>query len=153
MDPTSGRQEREMKVGTMTVEKKIRKGGLVKLNALAVERVAKRVGYTNEEPSFLATSRFTAEDSEAWYQDRRRQLDEAIAKGEDTWHITMNDAGESRLPPTSTGVKIFPGRAYQVLRARCVGEWNYRRQPGQCLILDLETGREVYVSRHYIEAV
>ena len=133
--------------------KKLQKGGLAQLNDRALEVIAERNRYYNDEPYFMGTSRFTAEDSEAWYQDRRREIEEAKAKGEDTWHITMRDDGESRLPPTSTSVKIFPGRAYQILRARCVGEWNYRRQPGQCLILDLETGREVYVSRHYVEAV
>ena len=65
----------------------------------------------------------------------------------------MRDDGESRLPPTSVNVHIYPGRAYQVLRARTVGHWNYHRHPGQCLILDLETGREVYVPRDYVKAV
>ena len=134
-------------------EKKIRKGGLVKLNEAGVARANRLVEYSNETPAVWGKSKFTQADSDAYRADIQKQIEEAKAAGEDAWHITMNDAGESRLPPTSTPVRIYPDRAYQVLRARCVGSWNYRRHPGQCLILDLETGREVYVSRDYVEAV
>ena len=134
-------------------EKKIRKGGLVKLNEVAVARANRLVEYSNETPAIWGKSRFTQADAEAYRADIQKQIAEAQAAGEDAWHITMNDAGESRLPPTSTPVRIYPDRVYQVLRARAVGHWNYRRHSGQCLILDPVTGREVYVSRHYVEAV
>ncbi len=138
----------------MSVENKIRKGGLVKLNARAHDFIKERFRYDPiEKPCFFGVSRFTAKDSEAYAADIKKQIEEAKAKGEDTWHITMRDDGESRLPPTSTRVKLYPNQAYQVIRARCVGHWNYRRQPGQCLVLDLDTGREVYVSRDFVEAV
>ena len=134
-------------------EKKIRKGGLVQLNEVAVARANRLVEYSGETPAIWGKSKFTQADAEAYRADIQKQLAEAKAAGEDTWSITMRDDGESRLPPTSTPVRIYPGSAYQVLRARCVGSWNYRRHPGQCLILDLETGREVYVPRDYVEAV
>ena len=132
-------------------ENKIRKGGLVRLNAVAVER-AERMAY-NEAPMIWGKSKFTAEDATAYRADIQKQIAEAKAAGECAMHITMRDDGESRLPPTSTNVRIFPGRVYQVLRARAVGHWNYRRHSGQCLILDPVTGREVYVPRDYVEAV
>ena len=134
-------------------EKKIRKGGLVKLNEVAVARAEKLVRYSGETPAIWGKSKFTQADAEAYRADIQKQLAEAEAAGEDTWSITMRDDGESRLPPTSTPVRIYPGRAYQVLRARCVGKWSYRSWPGQCLVLDTETGREVYVSRDFVEAV
>lgn len=134
-------------------EKKISKGGLVKLNAFAVEKAERLTAYNNETPAIWGKSKFTQADADAYRADIQKQIEEAKAAGEDAWHITMRDDGESRLPPTSTSVRIFPDRAYQVLRARTVGHWNYRRHPGQCLILDLETGREVYVPRDYVEAV
>lgn len=137
----------------MSVEKKIRKGGLVKLNAFAVEKAVRLTAYNNETPAIWGKSKFTQADADAYSVDIKKQIKEAKAAGEDTWSITMRDDGESRLPPTSTSVRIFPDRAYQVLRARAVGRWNYHRHPGQCLILDLETGREVYISRDYVEAV
>ena len=134
-------------------ENKIRKGGLVKLNEAAVARANKLVEYSGETPAIWGKSKFTQADAEAYRADIQKQLAEAKAAGEDTWSITMRDGGESRLPPTSTSVRIYPGRAYQVLRARAVGHWNYHRHPGQCLVLDLETGREVYVPRDFVEAV
>ncbi len=134
------------------VEKKIRKGGLVKLNDEA-HRQMERTSYQNETPCIWGKSKFTEADAAAYRADIQRQIEECKAAGQDAWHVTMRDDGESRLPPTSTSVRIYPDRAYQVLRARCVGHLNYTRHPGQCLILDLETGREVWVYRYYVEAV
>ena len=134
-------------------EKKIRKGGLVQLNDVAVARAEKLVRYSGETPAIWGKSKFTQADAEAYRADIQKQIAEAKAAGEDAWHITMRDDGESRLPPTSTPIRIFPGQVYQVLRARCVGSWNYRRHPGQCLVLDVKTGREVYIPRNYVEAV
>ena len=138
----------------MSVEKKIRKNGLVQLSSIGVERAERLVRYNSgDAPVIWGKSKFTEADARAHRADIKKQIAEAEAAGEDTWSITMRDDGESRLPPTSTIVRIFPDRAYQVLRARAVGNWNYHRHPGQCLILDLETGREVYVSRDYVEAI
>ena len=134
-------------------EKKIRKGGLVKLNASAVEQAEHRASWNNETPAIWGKSKFTQADADAYRADIQKQIAEAKAAGEDAWHITMRDDGESRLPPTSTPVRIFPGRVYQVLRARAVGYWNYRKHSGQCLVLDPVSGREVYVPRDYVEAV
>ena len=139
------------------MEKKIRKNGLVQLNeagtARAEQLVRYKLGNTDGVPAIWGHSKFTLEDRDAYAADIQRQIAEAKAAGEDAWHITMRDDGESRLPPTSTNVRIFPGRAYTVLKARTVGYWNYHKHSGQCLILDPETGREVYVPRHYVEAV
>ena len=135
------------------VEKKIRKGGLVKLNACGIARANRLVEYSNETPAIWGHSKFTQADADKYRADIQKQIAEAKAAGECAMHITMRDDGESRLPPTSTTVRIFPGQAYHVLRARCVGSWSYRRHPGQCLVLDVTTGREVYIPRDYVEAV
>ena len=134
-------------------EKKNRKGGLVKRNEMGESWANQLVRYSDETPAIWGKSKFTQADADAYAADIKNQIAEAEAAGEDTWSITMRDDGESRLPPTSTNVQIFPGRAYQVLRARAVGYWNYHKHSGQCLILDTVTGREVYVSRHHVEAV
>ena len=134
-------------------EKKIRKGGLIMLNEMGESWANQLVRYSDDEPAIVGRSIFTEADRDAYRADIQKQIAEAEAAGEDTWHITMRDDGESRLPPTSTTVRIFPGRPYTVLKARTVGYWNYRKHSGQCLILDPETGREVYVLRQYVEAV
>ena len=135
------------------MEKKIKKNGLVQLNESGVAHAENLVRYNDETPAIWGKSKFTEADRDAYAADIQKQIAEAKAAGEDAWHITMRDDGESRLPPTSTTVRIFPGRPYTVLKARTVGHWNYRKHSGQCLILDPETGREVYVPRHYVEAV
>ena len=134
-------------------EKKIRKGGLVKLNEMGESWANQLVRYSGETPAIWGKSKFTQADAEAYRADIQKQIAEAKAAGEDAWHITMRDDGESRLPPTSTNVRIFPGRPYTVLKARTVGYWNYHKHSGQCLILDPETGREVWVPRKFVEAV
>ena len=135
------------------MEKKIKKNGLVQLNEAGVAHAEYLVRYSDETPAVWGKSKFTEADRDAYAADIQKQIAEAEAAGEDAWHITMRDDGESRLPPTSTTVRIFPGRPYTVLKARTVGHWNYRKHSGQCLILDPATGREVYVPRHYVEAV
>ena len=137
----------------MSVEKKIRKGDLVKLTDFAAEKAENLTRYSGETPAIWGKSKFTEADRDAYRADIRKQIEEAEAAGEDAWHITMRDDGESRLPPTSTNVRIYPGRVYQVLRARAVGYWNYHKHPGQCLILDPVSGREVYIPRDYVETV
>ena len=136
------------------MEKKIRKNGLVQLNEAGVEK-ANRLsrGGAYGDPAIWGKSRFTEEDNARYRADIQKQIAEAKAAGEDTWSITMRDDGESRLPPTSTNVRIYPGRVYTVLKARTQGYWNYRKHSGQCLILDPVSGREVWVPRNFVEAV
>ena len=135
------------------MDKKIRKNGLVQLNEAGVAHAEQLVRYSDETPAVWGKSKFTEADRDAYAADIQRQIAEAKAAGEDTWSITMRDDGESRLPPTSTTVRIFPGRPYTVLKARTVGYWNYRKHSGQCLILDPVSGREVWVPRDFVEAV
>jgi len=136
------------------MEKKIRKNGLVKLNPVGVARAERLVRYNSgDAPAIWGKSRFTEADNARYRADIQKQIAEAKAAGEDTWSITMRDDGESRLPPTSTNIRIFPNRVYTVLKARTQGYWNYRKHSGQCLILDPVSGREVWVPRDYVEAV
>lgn len=133
--------------------KKIRKNGLVQLNEAGVAQ-AERLGRGGKyEKAIWGKSTFTAEDEQRRQARIQKEIEEAEAAGKDTWSITMQDDGESRLSPTSTNVHIYPGQLYTVLKARTQGYWNYRNHSGQCLILDTNTGREVWVPRNFIEAV
>ena len=135
------------------MEKKIRKNGLVQLNEAGIEKAQRLSRGGKYETAIWGKSRYTAEDNARYRADIQKRIEEAKAAGEDTWSITMRDNGESRLPPTSVNVNIYPGRPYTVLKARTQGYWNYRKHSGQCLILDPETGREVWVPRYFVEAV
>ena len=135
------------------MEKKIRKNGLVQLNAAGVEKAERLSAGGRYDAAIWGKSRFTEEDNTRYRADVQKRIAEAEAAGKDTWSITMQDDGESRLPPTSTNIRIYPGKVYTVLKARTQGYWNYRTHSGQCLILDPATGREVWVPRDFVEAV
>ena len=135
------------------MEKKIRKNGLVQLNAAGVEKAERLSAGGRYDAAIWGKSRFTEEDDARYRADVQKRIAEAEAAGKDTWSITMQDDGESRLPPTSTNILIYPGKVYTVLKARTQGYWNYRTHSGQCLILDPATGREVWVPRDFVEAV
>jgi len=65
----------------------------------------------------------------------------------------MTSGGDSKLPPTAYAEAVHRDRVYIVVRARCNAIWNYRNHPGQTLILDTDTGHELYVKRELLEVV
>ena len=79
----------------------------------------------------------TAEDREAW-------------RNSEASH-GLDCAGESKLPPTAYTVSVKADRVYTLLRARCRPVWSYRQHPGMALLLDTETGKEIYVKRELLE--
>ncbi len=124
---------------------KISKGTLVRLNAAVCFTTAngglRRFPMTNslndDRGTVEGTRIPTRDEIDAWY-------DSDSSKG-------MTSDGETKLPPTAYAVSIHKDRVYTVVRARCAGNWGYRRRPGQALILDTETGHEIYVKRDLIE--
>ena len=96
----------------------------------------------------------TAADTEQWYTEQRKATDEALARGEDPFHINMQDDGETRLPPMGGTAPLHRGMGYRVLRARCRESFSYYNATGGWTkLLDLETGREVFVKMHKLEKV
>jgi len=126
---------------------KIKKGSLVKLDVAKCfttdngglrDRWNPLQGSTNDENGVVDGTRLaTREDYERW-------VNSDASKG-------MNSAGESKLSPTCFRVALHRDKVYTVLRSRCRGHWSYREHPGQALILDTETGHEVYISRELLE--
>ena len=95
-------------------------------------------GSTNDEQGIVDATRLSnQEDYDRWYNSD-------ASKG-------MDSAGESKLPPTCFRVPLHRNKVYTVLRSRCRGRWSYREWPGQALILDTETGHEVYIDRDLLE--
>ena len=144
------------------MEKKIRKGDLVRVNEARC--FTQQNGGTRPYPltngrddqNRVIRGRYirTADDDRKWREEKRKATEEAIAKGEDTFSINFNDAGESRLPGVSVLVDIPAGRVYEVLRARCRAYLSYGNPtPGLMKLLDTQSGREIYVKRDYMEAV
>lgn len=97
---------------------------------------------------------YTAEDTAEWRDEHYREIREAAERGEDTFSIAFDCAGESRLPPRGGTVPLFKGTAYRVLRARCRESFSYHNATGGWTkLLDLNTGREVYTKMERLEKV
>ena len=144
------------------MEKKVRKGDLVRVNearCFTTENGGMRrhpiVNWDCDERRILrARFIYTADDNQKWREEKRRASDEARARGEDTFSIHFDDAGESRLPGISGLVELKTGQVYEVLRARCRAHLNYGNPtPGMMKLLDTASGREVYVKRECMELV
>jgi len=126
---------------------KISKGCLVRLNnniCFSSQNGGMRkfpmTNHYNDELGIVEGTRLpTQDDLDSW-----RKSDNS--KG-------MTEAGETKLPPTAYTVSVQKDKIYTVVRSRCAGHWGYRRHPGQALILDTETGHEIYIKRDLLEVV
>jgi len=144
------------------MEKKIRKGDLVRVNEARCftqqnggTRPYPLYNHNNDEKRVI-NGRYirTADDDRMWREEKRKASEAAAARGEDSFGIHFNDAGESRLPGVSIMVDIPAGRVYEVLRSRCRAYLSYGNPtPGLMKLLDTQSGREIYVKRDYMEIV
>lgn len=106
------------------------------------------------EDHVYANYHCTAEDTKRWREEKRKATEEAKARGEETFSINFDCAGESRLPPRGGRTKLFRGRGYRVLRARCRESFSYNNATGGWTkLLDLDTGREVFIKMTKLEKV
>ena len=142
--------------------KKILKGCLVRLNPDTCFTTKQGGGLRfpltnsqNDERGIVESSRPTTPEEQAnWRKELRQELKDAVLAGEDTWHITMDSAGESRLPPQARYIPLYRDRTYQVLRARCRVRLGWGNPtPGLTKVLCTHTGEETYVKRELIELI
>ena len=141
---------------------KIRKGDLVQVNeamCFTAENGGERewpLTNRRDDDARIIRGRYiaTADDDRKWREAQNKRIEEAKARGEDTFSISFNDGGESRLPGVSVMVNIPAGRVYEVLRSRCRAYLSYGNPtPGLMKLLDTEIGREIYVKRELMEKV
>jgi len=145
----------------MTEEKKLKKGGLARVNEAAAFTTenggTRRYPHDNwdadERRVLRGSYRLTNKQQDEWYDRQREQIKEARAKGEDTFSIACDSAGEPHLPPQNGYVDLKAGKIYQVLRARMRAHIGYHVYSGYMMVLDPESGYEVMVPRKYMEAV
>lgn len=112
-------------------------------------------GYADDGLDYvMASYHYTAKDTERWYADQAIAVETAQAAGEDTFHIVMDSAGESRLPPRGGRTRLYPDVPYRVLRARCRESFSYYNATGGWTkLLDLNTGREVFIKMNKLQKV
>jgi hypothetical protein len=118
--------------------KGFRKGDLVK---------AAPVDDPSWDPPVKGFYHLTREEIDEWHADKRAATMEAREKGEDTFHINFDSAGESRLAPRHAYQELNTNMVYEILRARCRVPCGYHMESGQVKILDTESGRELYCDR------
>ena len=131
-----------------------RKGDIVKVREDAFgNRWDRDVRDYVPETTIRARYHYTAADMERRREERAKALAEAKAAGEDTFGMVFDDAGEPRLMGTDGVIHLQRGLGYRVLRARCRAYFNYRTTGGWAKLLDMETGREVYIQADKLERV
>jgi hypothetical protein len=142
--------------------KKLKKGCLVRLNVSKCFTSKQGGGlrypmsnYLNDDKGTVESQRPTTPEEQAnWRKELRQEIEDAVVAGKDTWHISMDSAGESRLPPQSRYVPIHRDRTYQVLRARCRVRLGWGNPtPGLTKILCTVTGEEAYIKRDLLEVI
>jgi hypothetical protein len=131
----------------------MKKGDLVKLDQSWPEIVdILKWGMRGE--AYMASRPTSDEEREEWRVQKRNDIKRARERGEDTFHIAFNDAGESRLAPRSVSVELPIDGIYIVERARCRVSLGWGNPVGgMTKILDTTTGEIAYVKRDMLEVV
>jgi hypothetical protein len=93
----------------------------------------------------------TEAEREEWREDKRRATEEAAARGEDTFSINFDCAGEPRLAPRDTTRRDTAGE-WTVVRARCSAKRGWHTVSGACLLRHTD-GTEWFAYRSDVAVV
>lgn len=93
----------------------------------------------------------TTEEREAWKEAKRRATEEAIAAGEDTFHINFDSAGESHIAPRTIYRHETAG-VWTTVRARAAAPRGWGSVSGCCLLRHTD-GTEWYAYRSDVAVV
>lgn len=105
------------------------------------------------EDTIRAKYYYTADDKARMRKERQQAIEEAHAAGEDTFSMCFDDAGEPRLMGEDGVTYLKRGIGYRVLRARCRQSFNYYTTGGWTKLLDLDSGREVFIKGEKLQRV
>jgi hypothetical protein len=131
----------------------VKKGDLVKLDTNDPE-IERLMGWGMRNEAYMASRPTTPEEQEEWRVQKRNDIKRARERGEDTFHIAFNDAGESRIAPRSVSVELPVNGIYIVERARCRVSLGWGNPTGgMARILDTKTGEIAYVRRDMLKVV
>ena len=131
----------------------MRKGDLVKLDPND-EEIRRILEWGRGVKSYLASRPTTHEERQEWSEQKRKDIDVARSRGEDTFHIAFDSGGESRLPPRATQIPLPIDGIYIVEKARCQVDLGWgRASGGMTRILDTNTGEHAYVKRHMLKVI
>ena len=134
----------------------MRKGNLVKFKRDHEEvKRAIELSHVYGIPQPIRTLRpTTPEEQEEWHRQKSLDIKKAQENGVETFHIVFNDAGESRLAPSSVPVSLPVDGIYVVERARCRVNFGWGSSTGgMTKVLNTKTGESTFVKREMLEVV
>ena len=135
------------------------KGSLARINHPALaEAIARgdRWAVRSHESDIGVWRRATPADNEAWRANLAERARAAEARGESTFSIYCDSAGEPRLPPTDThfrrGESWDLGDIVTIIRGRCRAQRGYYDIPG-CAEVMLPNGNIAFIKKEFLVAV
>jgi len=96
--------------------------------------------------------RATAADDTAWRERQHEAARLAEARGEDTFGIYRDSAGESRLPPQSVFIDFELGDVVTIIRGRCRASLGYTTIPG-CAEVMLPNGSVGFIEKKFLSPI
>ncbi len=96
--------------------------------------------------------RSTSEDTAAWRARQREAARLAEARGEDTFSIYRDDAGESRLSPQDVYLDFALGDIVQIVRGRCSARLGYH-DVRNCAEVLLPSGEIAFIEKKYLSPI
>jgi hypothetical protein len=126
----------------------MRKGNLVKLNQ------AKCFTAKNGGERYSPLSHW-ANDNSGQIRGLRHLTEDEVTKWRDSPESRgMDDAGESKLPPTCKSIAVHKDEVLVVERARCRMSFNWGAPTGGwAKVLNTNTGDSFYVKRELLEVI
>ena len=135
------------------------KGSLARITHLALEDAIARGDSWDtalHQRDIGVWRRATEADREAWRADLAERARAADARGEDTFSIYCDSAGEPRLPPTDTHFKRGEswdlGTVVTIIRGRCRAPRGYSNVAG-CAEVMLPCGNIAFIKKTFLTAV
>jgi hypothetical protein len=135
------------------------KGSLARINHPALaEAIARgdRWAVRSHESDIGVWRRATPADNEAWRANLAERARAAEARGESTFSIYCDSAGEPRLPPTdayfSRGESWDIGTVVTIIRGRCRAPRGYGNVPN-CAEVMLPNGNIAFIKKEFLAAV
>lgn len=103
---------------------------------------------------FLGYRPSTKSEQDEWRMQKRKDIEDARARGSETFEIAFDAAGEPRLPPMTVSIPLPIDGIYIVERARCRVTLGYGNpEGGMARILDTASGEHAYVRREMLEVI
>jgi hypothetical protein len=135
------------------------KGSLARISSPALaDAIARgdRWSIRSHESDIGVWRRATPADNEAWRANLAERARAAKLRGEDTFSVYCDSAGEPRLPPTDA---YFPrgeswdlGTVVTIIRGRCRAPRGYGTVAG-CAEVMLPNGNIAFIKKEFLTAV